>query len=113
MRIDKYLAEHGFSSRTKAARALAKGLVTRNGKIAKASDEVAEGDVVEVRAEREAFAGQGVSAQGQEPGGEERPLFQGQGQQSRKAFLQPFAPKGLEHTGGCKAAGAQADQSGG
>ena len=49
MRLDKYLAEHGFSSRTKAARALAKGLVTRNGKVAKASDEVAEGDIVEVR----------------------------------------------------------------
>ena len=54
MRLDKYLAEHGFSSRTKAARALAKGLVTRNGKVAKASDEVAEGDVVEVRAEGQA-----------------------------------------------------------
>ena len=59
MRIDKYLAEHGFSSRTKAARALAKGLVTRNGNTAKASDEVAEGDVVEVRAEREAFVSEG------------------------------------------------------
>lgn len=59
MRLDKYLAEHGFSSRTKAARALAKGLVTRNGKVAKASDEVAEGDIVEVRTEETAFVSEG------------------------------------------------------
>ena len=48
MRLDKYLAEHGFSSRTKAARALAKGLGTRNGKVAKAGAEVKPGDVIEL-----------------------------------------------------------------
>ena len=59
MRLDKYLAENGFSSRTKAARAIEKGLVTLNGRTAKASDEVAEGDRVEVRAEEVGFASEG------------------------------------------------------
>ena len=59
MRLDKYLAANGFSSRTKAARAIEKGLVTLNGRTAKASDEVAEGDRVEVRAEEVGFASEG------------------------------------------------------
>ena len=59
MRIDKYLAEHSFCSRTKAARALSKGLVTLNGKVAKASDDVSDGDAVEVRAEEVGFVSEG------------------------------------------------------
>ena len=48
MRLDKYLSERSFSSRTKAARAIAEGRVTVNGKRAQASDEVGEGDDVRV-----------------------------------------------------------------
>lgn len=59
MRIDKYLAENGFGSRTKAARALSKGLVMLNGKAAKASDNVSDGDSVEVRAEEIVFVSEG------------------------------------------------------
>ena len=59
MRIDKYLAEHSFCSRTKAARALSKGLVILNGKVAKASDDVSDGDAVEVRAEEVGFVSEG------------------------------------------------------
>ena len=46
MRLDKYVSERFFSSRTKAARAIAEGRVTLNGRVAKASDEVREGDDV-------------------------------------------------------------------
>lgn len=59
MRLDKYLAEHGFSSRTKAARALAKGLVTVNGKPGKASDEVSDSDDICVREEEIGFVSEG------------------------------------------------------
>ena len=45
-RLDVYLAAHGFSSRTKAARALAEGRVFLNGKEGKAADEVKEGGAV-------------------------------------------------------------------
>lgn len=59
MRLDKYLAEHGFSSRTKAARALVKGLVTVNGKPGKASDEVSDSDDICVREEEIGFVSEG------------------------------------------------------
>lgn len=59
MRLDKYLAEHGFASRTKAARALAKGLVTVNGKPGKASDEVSDSDDICVREEEIGFVSEG------------------------------------------------------
>lgn len=48
MRLDKYLSERFFSSRTKAARAVSEGRVTVNGKIGKPSDEVKEGDDIRV-----------------------------------------------------------------
>ena len=47
MRLDKYLAER-FGSRTRAARAIADGRVTVNGRQAKASDEVGLSDAVSV-----------------------------------------------------------------
>lgn len=59
MRLDKFLAEHGFSSRTKAARALAKGLVSVNGKIGKASDDVSETDDIRIREEEIRFVSEG------------------------------------------------------
>lgn len=59
MRLDKYLAEHGFSSRTKAARALSKGLVRVNGKIGKASDDVTEKDDIFVESEKTQFVSEG------------------------------------------------------
>ena len=59
MRLDKYLAEHGFSSRSKAVHALKRGLVTVNGKAAKASAEIREGDVVAVREESVSFVSEG------------------------------------------------------
>lgn len=59
MRLDKYLAEHGFASRTKAARALVKGLVTVNGKPGKASDEVSDSDDICVREEEIGFVSEG------------------------------------------------------
>lgn len=58
MRLDKYLSERFFSSRTKAARAVAEGRVTINGREAKASDEVKEGDDVRVR-EAASFVSEG------------------------------------------------------
>lgn len=59
MRIDKYLAQNGFTSRTKASRALEKGLIILNGKAAKASDEVKAGDAVEIRKEEIGFVSEG------------------------------------------------------
>lgn len=59
MRIDKYLAENGFPSRTKAARAIAEGRVRLNGKIAVPSDSVGEGDVVEVKKSEVSFVSEG------------------------------------------------------
>ena len=59
MRLDKYLTEKGFTSRTKAARAIEKGLVTVNGKAAKASLEVTESDCVCVRKEEVNFVSEG------------------------------------------------------
>lgn len=59
MRLDKFLAEHGFSSRTKAARAIADGLVSVNGRIGKASDEVGETDDIAVRERPIAFVSEG------------------------------------------------------
>lgn len=58
MRLDKYLASR-FGSRTKAARAIAEGLVVRNGKPASASDDVSETDVVEVREKQISFVSEG------------------------------------------------------
>ena len=59
MRLDRYLAEHGFSSRTKAARAVAEGRVFVNGKPGKAADEVAAGDEVTVRERPRSFVSEG------------------------------------------------------
>ena len=59
MRLDKYLADNLFPSRTKAARALQKGLVFINGKIGKPSDEVHEGDVVTLAGEERPFVSEG------------------------------------------------------
>lgn len=59
MRLDKYLAEHGFSSRAKAVHALERGLVTVNGRAAKASAEIKDGDIVEVKEEPVSFVSEG------------------------------------------------------
>lgn len=59
MRLDKYLAEHGFTSRAKATHALERGLVTLNGRTAKASAEVKDGDIVEIKKEPVAFVSEG------------------------------------------------------
>ncbi len=59
MRLDKYLAEHGFGSRTKAARAIAEGLVTRNGRVASAADEVRDGDIVDIKEREVSFVSEG------------------------------------------------------
>ena len=59
MRLDKYLAERYFSSRTKAARALAEGNVLVNGKKAKASDDVKEGDAIRIRPSQVQFVSEG------------------------------------------------------
>ena len=59
MRLDKYLAENGFGSRTKAARAIAEGRVLRNGKVASPADEVREGDCVEVQRAEISFVSEG------------------------------------------------------
>ena len=58
MRLDKYVSERFFSSRTKAARAIAEGRVLLNGRAAKAADEVREGDEVRV-AEAGAYVSEG------------------------------------------------------
>ena len=59
MRLDKYLAEHGFASRTKAARAIAEGRVSVNGRIGKASDEISESDIITVRENPLSFVSEG------------------------------------------------------
>lgn len=59
MRLDVYLKDRGFSSRTRAARAIVEGRVLVNGKPARASDEIRETDLVEVREEEEKFASEG------------------------------------------------------
>lgn len=57
MRLDKFLAER-FSSRTKAARAIGKGLVTVNGKAASAATEVFGNEDIRVE-EENAFVSEG------------------------------------------------------
>ena len=59
MRLDKYLSGRIFTSRTKAARAIAEGRVFLNGTVAKASDEVGEGDEVTVREKARSFVSEG------------------------------------------------------
>lgn len=59
MRLDKYLTGRGFSSRTRAARAVEKGLVLVNGKRAKASFEVSETDKVDILPEEISFVSEG------------------------------------------------------
>ena len=59
MRLDKYVSERFFSSRTKAARAIAGGRVTLNGRVAKASDEVREGDDVRLEPPSDEFVSEG------------------------------------------------------
>lgn len=59
MRLDKYLAENGFSSRTKAARAIAEGLVYLNGRIGKPSDEISEKDEIKVLEKPVSFVSEG------------------------------------------------------
>lgn len=48
MRINKYIAHAGITSRRKADELIYKGQVKINGKLAHAGDDVSEGDVVEV-----------------------------------------------------------------
>ena len=59
MRLDKYLAGKGFSSRTRAARAVERGLVLVNGKRAKVSLEISATDVVEILPEEVSFVSEG------------------------------------------------------
>lgn len=58
MRADKFFAEK-FGSRTKASVALARGLVVRNGKILKPSDDVSERDDFIFREAEEHFVSEG------------------------------------------------------
>lgn len=58
MRADKFLAER-FGSRTKAAEAIAKGLVLVNGKKVRSKDEIAETDEVLVMQAEEQFVSNG------------------------------------------------------
>ncbi len=58
MRADKYFSEK-FSTRTKAAQALERGVVLRNGRALKPSDEVREGDEFVFLTEEEAFVSNG------------------------------------------------------
>jgi 23S rRNA pseudouridine2605 synthase len=48
MRLNKYIAHSGITSRRKADELISKGLVKINGKVAPMGSEVREGDVVEV-----------------------------------------------------------------
>lgn len=59
VRLDKYLAGKGFSSRTRAARAVERGLVLVNGKRAKVSLEISATDVVEILPEEVSFVSEG------------------------------------------------------
>ena len=59
MRLDKYLSEHFFSSRTKAVRAIENGLVLLNGKRAKPSDTVKDTDVVTLIEVEENYVSEG------------------------------------------------------
>lgn len=59
MRLDKYLSEHHFTSRAKAARAIERGLVLLNGKNAKPSDNVKETDVITVLDAQENYVSEG------------------------------------------------------
>lgn len=58
MRADKFLADK-FSSRTKAAEAIEKGLVKVNGKAIKPSDDIKEGDCIEFIEAEESFVSNG------------------------------------------------------
>lgn len=59
VRLDKYLVGNGFSSRTRAARAVEQGRVLVNGKRAKVSLEVADSDKVEILPEEVSFVSEG------------------------------------------------------
>ncbi len=59
MRLDKYLAQNLFASRTKAARAVAEGRVFINGRLGKASDEVSAGDDIVVQERPISFVSEG------------------------------------------------------
>lgn len=52
MRINKYLAHKGHATRRGADELIEAGRVTINGRLAKLGDQVAEGDTVEVRANK-------------------------------------------------------------
>lgn len=58
MRLDKYLAER-FGSRSRAAAAIERGIVTVNGQSRPASYEVKEGDKVDVAEESISFVSAG------------------------------------------------------
>lgn len=55
MRINKYLAAHKYCTRKEADELIEKGCVSIGGHIAVLGDQVAEGDVVEVRKPRKTF----------------------------------------------------------
>lgn len=59
MRLDKYLSERFFSSRAKAARAIAAGEVTVNGHLAKSSDEVSEADAIVIAPSEDPYVSAG------------------------------------------------------
>ena len=59
MRLDKYLAEYRFSSRTKAARAIAEGRVFVNGRQGKASEDVSDKDTIDIRENPLSFVSEG------------------------------------------------------
>lgn len=59
MRLDQYLVGRGFTSRTKAARAIAEGKVLLNGKTAKASDSVSEQDHIEIAGSERRYVSEG------------------------------------------------------
>ena len=59
MRLDKYLSDGSFSSRSKAARAIERGLVLLNGRKAKPSDDVKETDSVVILDAEESYVSEG------------------------------------------------------
>lgn len=59
MRLDKWLTGRYFSSRTKAARAIAAGLVKVNGRTARASDNADETDLIEIEERETEFVSEG------------------------------------------------------